>query len=60
MPVETQRRGVVAQLTAARLEDRLGEVLHRLAGMHVHACGQDGGRPEQTAQRGPGGAGPSR
>jgi hypothetical protein len=43
MPVETQRRGVVAQFAAALLEDGPGEVLHRLAGVHVHAGGQDGG-----------------
>src|SRR5690349_646603 len=35
MPIETQRRGVVAYLAAACLEDSLGEVLHRLAGMHA-------------------------
>ena len=43
MPIETQRRGVVAQHAAALLEDRLSEVLHRLARVHVHASGEDGG-----------------
>jgi hypothetical protein len=43
MPIETQRRGVVAELTATRLEDRLREVLYRLADVHVHAVGQDRG-----------------
>ena len=41
MPIETQRRGVIAELTATRMKDRLREVLHRLAGVHVHAVGQD-------------------
>ena len=35
MPIETQRRGVVAELTAAYLENRLCEVLHRLSLIHI-------------------------
>jgi hypothetical protein len=42
MPIETQRRGVVVQLTLARSTASV-QVLHCLAGVHVHARGQDGG-----------------
>src|SRR5947209_1493620 len=42
MPIETQRRGVVAELATADFEDSPSEVLHRLTGMHVNAGGQDG------------------
>ena len=42
MPIETQRRGVVAELATADFEDSPSEVLHRLTGMHVDAGGQDG------------------
>ena len=41
MPVETQRRGVVTQLTASCLQNRLGELLHCLASVHVHAGNED-------------------
>ena len=42
MPVETQSCGVVAEIAAACPKDCLGEVLHRLASMHMRACAQDG------------------
>ena len=42
MPIETQRRGVVAELAPACLEDRLGEVLYGLAWVHARAGGQEG------------------
>ena len=41
MPVETQRRGVVAELATADFEDRPSEILYRLARMHIGARGQD-------------------
>ena len=41
MPVEAQRRGVVAEPATTDFEDRPSEILYRLARMHIGAGGQD-------------------
>src|SRR5688500_13096076 len=42
VPVQTQGGGVVCELPTAGSDDRLHEVLHRLAGVVVARCGEHG------------------